>query len=130
MSATCTCGWSRWNSPSTTGKTLPPGPVEAPISRRPVSSPSASSPISWRSLLLEREQPLRAAVEPHPGLGRLDPAPGAVEQLLPEPLLERPDLQAHRRLRDAELLSRLGEAPALDDSAECRELLRVHNDNL
>ena len=39
-------------------------------------------------LLLEREQPLRPAVEPHSGLGRLDPAPGAVEQLHSEPLLE------------------------------------------
>ena len=40
-------------------------------------------------LVLELEQPLRAAVEPKPGLGRLDPPPGAVEQLRPEPLLER-----------------------------------------
>ena len=60
-------------------------------------------------LLLEREQPLRPAIEPHPGLGRLDPPPGAVEELLPEPLLERADLEAHRRLRDAELVGGLGE---------------------
>src|SRR4249919_660171 len=53
-------------------------------------------------LLFEREQPLRAAIEPHPGLGRLNAPPGAIEQLLPEPLLERADLQAHRRLRDPE----------------------------
>ena len=35
-------------------------------------------------LTLEREQPLRASVEPQPGLGRLDAAAGAVEQLRPE----------------------------------------------
>ena len=33
-------------------------------------------------LLLEREQPLRAAVEAEPGLGRLDPPAGAVEEPL------------------------------------------------
>ena len=33
-------------------------------------------------LLLEREQPLRSAVEPETGLGRLDPASRAVEELL------------------------------------------------
>ena len=71
-----------------------------------------------KDLLLEREQPLRAAIEPHPGLGRLDAPPGAVEQLLPEPLLERANLQAHRRLRDAELVGGLREAPPLDDRAK------------
>src|SRR5207244_2822309 len=78
-------------------------------------------------LLLEREQPLRAAIEPHPGLGRLDAPPGTVEQLLPEPLLERSNLQAHRWLRYAELVSRLRETPPLDDGAERGELLRVHD---
>ena len=77
-------------------------------------------------LLLEREQPLRAPVEPVPGLGRLDAAAGAVEQLQPEPLLERPDLQAHRRLRHAELLRRLREAAPLDDRTERCKLARVH----
>ena len=66
-------------------------------------------------LLLEREQPLRAAVEPHARLGRLDAPAGAVEELRPEPLLERPDLEAHRRLGDAEPLGRLREAAPLDD---------------
>ena len=47
-------------------------------------------------LLLEREHPLRAAVEAQPGLGRLDPAAGPVEQLRPEPLLERAHLLARR----------------------------------
>src|SRR5581483_9605827 len=40
-------------------------------------------------LLLEREQALRAPVEAQSGLGRLDPAARAVEQLRAEPLLER-----------------------------------------
>ena len=81
-------------------------------------------------LLLEREQPLRAAIEPQAGLGRLDPAAGAVEQLLPDALLERADLQADRGLRHPELVGRLREAPALDDRAEGGELLRVHKNIL
>jgi hypothetical protein len=81
-------------------------------------------------LLLHREQPLRAAVEPHPGLGRLDAPAGTVEQLLPEPLFERANLKAHGRLRDAELVSGLGETPPLDHRAECGQLLRVHNNSL
>src|SRR5205085_2217460 len=72
-------------------------------------------------LPLEREQLLRAAVEGEPGLGRLHPPAGAVEEALPEPLLERTNLEAHRRLRDAEPLRRLREALPLDDGAEGRE---------
>src|SRR5581483_837855 len=77
-------------------------------------------------LLLERQQPLRAAVEAHPGLRRLDAAAGAVEELRPEPLLERPDLEADRRLRHPEPLRRLREAPALHDRAERGQLTCVH----
>ena len=77
-------------------------------------------------LLLEHEQPLRAAIEAHPGLGRLDPAAGAVEELRPEPLFERLDLQAHRRLGDPQPLGRLREAAPLDDRAERRQLARIH----
>ncbi len=77
-------------------------------------------------LILEREHPLRAAVEPPARLGRLDAAPGAVEELRPEPLLERAHLQRDGRLRHAEALGGLREAPALDDRAERGELTRVH----
>ena len=58
-------------------------------------------------LILEREHPLRAPVQSSARLGRLDPAPRAVEELLAEPLLERADLQADGRLRDPETLRRL-----------------------
>src|SRR5438093_5048607 len=75
----------------------------------------ASEADRGHDLLLEREQSLRAAVEPQARLGRLDPAAGAVEQLRPEALLERPHLQAHRRLRHPEPFCGLGEAPPLDD---------------
>ena len=81
-------------------------------------------------LLLEREQPLRAAVEPQPGLGRLDAPPGAVEQLGPEPLLERPHLQADGGLGDPEPLRGLREAAPLDDGAEGGELTRIHKRSL
>ncbi len=49
---------------------------------------------------------------------------------MPEPLLERADLEAHGRLRDAELLRRLGEAPPLDHGAERRQLPRIHKESL
>ena len=77
-------------------------------------------------LLLERKQPLRAPIEAQPGLGRLDPATGAVEQLRPQTLLERADLQRDGGLGDPEPLSRLREALPLDDGAERRQLPRVH----
>ena len=81
-------------------------------------------------LLLELEQALGAAVEAQPGLGRLHPAAGAVEQLGPEPLLERPHLQGDGRLGDAEPLGRLREAAAFDDRAEGGELSRIHKRSL
>ena len=81
-------------------------------------------------LLLEREHALRAAVEPPSGLGRLDAAPRAVEELCAEPLLERAHLQRHGRLGDAEPVGRLREASALDDRAERGELTRVHKRTL
>jgi len=55
-------------------------------------------------LFLEGEHALRAAVEAKARLGRLDASPGAVEQRLPEALLEGANLEADRGLRDAELL--------------------------
>ncbi len=45
-----------------------------------------------------------------PGLGELDPAPRATEQLDTEELLERGDLPADRALGQGQLLRRLGEA--------------------
>ena len=77
-------------------------------------------------LLLEREDALRAAIEAQAGLGRLDAAARAVEQLRAEPLLERAHLQRHGGLRDAEALGRLREAAPLDDGAERCKLTRVH----
>ena len=81
-------------------------------------------------LLLEREQPLRPAVEPKARLGRLDAATRPVEELLAEALLERADLQTDRGLGHAELVGGLREAAVLDDRAESCELTRVHKNNL
>ena len=81
-------------------------------------------------LLLERKQPLRSAVEPEPGLGRLDPAAGAVEEPLADALLERPNLKADGGLRHPELVRGLREAAALDNRTKGRELLRVHKNTL
>jgi len=81
-------------------------------------------------LLLEGEQPLSAAEEPHPRLGRLDAAPRAVEELRPETLLERLDLKADSGLGDAEALGRLRERAPFDDGAESCELSRVDSESL
>src|ERR671910_759070 len=80
--------------------------------------------------LFEREQPLRTPVEPLSRLGRLDPAPRAIEQPLPEALLERANLEADRRLRYAQLLGRLREAASVDDGAEGRQLAGIHKESL
>jgi hypothetical protein len=69
---------------------------------------------------------LGAPVEALAGLGGLDAAAGAVEQPLSEALLERANLEADGRLRDAELLGRLREAPAVDNRTECGQLASVH----
>src|SRR5262249_23291310 len=68
-----------------------------------------------------------AAVGRQPGLGRLDAPAGTVEELRPEPLLERAHLEADRGLGDPESLGGDGEAAPLDHCAERRELPRVHN---
>ena len=105
---------------------LPPGPVEAPIESSPRERALALGGDLVEQLLLELQHALRAAEQPHPGLGRLDAAAGAVEQLRAEALLERPHLERHGRLRDAEPLGGLREAPPFDDRAERGELARVH----
>src|SRR5207247_11088692 len=81
-------------------------------------------------LPLDREHPLRGPVEPLAGLGRRDAPTRAVEQLGPEPLLERPNLKADRGLRDSKPPRGLGEAPAVDYLAERGALARVHKDIL
>ena len=81
-------------------------------------------------LRLEREEPLRAPVQPAPRLRGLDPSPRAVEELRPQSLLQRPHLQRDRRLGDAELVRRLGERAALDHRAERRQLPRIHKKTL
>ncbi len=77
-------------------------------------------------LLLEREQALRPAVEPDTRLRRLDATTRPVEQLRPEALLERADLERDGRLGDPELVGRLGERAAFDHRAEGAELACVH----
>jgi hypothetical protein len=70
-------------------------------------------------LFLELQNPLCAAVERKACLGGLDASARTVEQPAVEAPLERPNLQADGRLRDAEPLRRLREALQLDDRAEC-----------
>src|SRR5262249_21584292 len=77
-------------------------------------------------VVLELQHSLRAAVEAEPGFRRLDAPARPVEELSSEPLLERPYLEAHRRLRHAEPLGRLRERPPLDNLAEGLQLPRIH----
>ena len=81
-------------------------------------------------LLFHCEEPLRSAIEPETGFGRLDAAPGTVEEPLAHALLERPDLQAHRGLRHPELVGGLREAATFDNRAKGHQLLRVHKRTL
>ena len=126
VSEILTPGCARWNSQRRSGTTIAAGPVEAPELQLAGELALAFARELVEQLLLEREQPLSASVEAQTGLGRLDAAARAVEELRAEPLLERPHLQRDRRLGDAEPLGRLREAAALDDGAERRELARVH----
>ena len=130
LSATCSDGKLDANSQSRRARTTPPGPVEAPISKVPASSPLGLVGELVDDLLLELQQPLRAAVEAEPRLGRLDAAAGAVEQLHPEPPLERAHLQRDGGLGHAEPLRSLRERPALDHRAEGLQLPRVHKQTL
>ena len=128
LSATCSCGCASANWQRSCASTTPPGPVDAPISNAPSSSPVAPCCSSLTISSSSCEQPLRAAVEPKPGLGRLDPPPGAVEELRPEPLLERAHLQADRRLRHPEPLSRLRErrrSTTSQNACNCRVSITV-----
>ena len=81
-------------------------------------------------LRLEREKPLRTAIEAATGLGRLDTAPRAIEELRAEALLERANLKRDSRLRDTEALGRLRERAALDDRAKRGQLARIHKRSL
>ena len=83
-----------------------------------------------KEVLLGRQQPLCRGVEPLARLGRLHAPPRAVEQLPPEPLLERANLEADGRLGDPEPLSGEREALPVDDSAERGQLTRVHKRSL
>src|SRR5438309_2149698 len=91
---------------------------------------TSGSRFSSSSVTVRSAKRWRAAVEATAGLGRLDPASRSIEELQAEALLERADLEAHRRLRDAELLGSLREAAPLDDRAERRELSRIHKQSL
>jgi hypothetical protein len=59
-------------------------------------------------------------------LGEDEPARMAVEQRDAELLLERGDLPRYRRLRQAELLARMGEAAGLGGCVEDLELVPIH----
>jgi hypothetical protein len=83
-------------------------------------------PAPSQQLVLEGQHALGEPVEALTGLCRLDPAARAVEQFRPEPLLERANLEADRRLGDPEALRSVGEALALYYLAEGGELSRVH----
>jgi hypothetical protein len=80
--------------------------------------------------LLQPEEALGAAIDPQAGLGRFHPPPRPVDKTLADALLERTHLEADGRLRDPELLCRLGEAALVHDRAKCRQLARVHKQSL
>jgi hypothetical protein len=73
-----------------------------------------------------RERP--AALEQvAPGLGQRDLVRRAVQQLDPELALEQPDLPAHRRLRDVQLVGGAAEALGARDGNEVPEPAKVEH---
>ena len=125
-SATCSSGCASANSQRSSGTRCAPGPGGGADAEPPGQLAGSLVREVGEQLVLDGEQALGAAVEREPGLGRLDAAPGAVDQLLPDPLLERADLEADRGLGHPEPLGRLGEAAPLDDRAERPKLARIH----
>jgi len=81
-------------------------------------------------VLFELEKAQGAAVQPKAGLRWFHAPPRPVEQLGPEALLERPYLQGHSRLRDAEPLRGVREGLAFDDLAERPQLTSFHKASL
>src|SRR5215470_4673211 len=75
------------------GEHAPPGPGGRADLEPPLELALGLLVEACEQLLLEREQPLGTPIQAEPGLGRLDPAAGPVEEPLAHPLLERPDLQ-------------------------------------
>ena len=69
---------------------------------------------------------VRGAIEQLALLGQDEPARVAMEQRHRELLLQRADLPRHGRLREAELLTRMGEAARLGGGMKNLELVPVH----
>ena len=130
LSAMCSAGCCSANWQRSCERSTPPGPVDAPISKVPSSSPVASSASSPRISSSSASSRCARPVELQPALGRLHTAPGAVEQLRPEPLLQRPHLERDGRLRHPEPLGRERERLALHHLAERLQLTRVHKRSL
>ena len=79
-SETRTPGCARWNSQSSSGTTIARGAGRGADLQLARELALALAGDLVEQLLLEREDPLRAAVEAQAGLGRLHAAPRAVEQ--------------------------------------------------
>ena len=78
-------------------------------------------------LAAEAEDLVRVAVDGAADVGEDHGAPGADEQLLPERLLQLPELAADRGLRDVELLARPRHAAFADHRPEMEEVVMVEH---
>ena len=106
------------------GSPRPPAPPARPRRRpapRPCSVPFGVACIAVTMLSASPaccEHGPRPVVVGEPDLGRADPPRGAGQEPHGQPRLERRDMLGHRRLREAELARRLGEAAVVDDLNE------------
>ena len=130
VSATCTPGWAagtRRARPAARSRRARSthrsrgGPTSSPSASPPSSSSSCSSIASSRCALAEK---------PAAGLGRLDAAAGAVEELQCRAASRASGSAGARPAAYPELLGGLREAPALDDREERGELARIHKGSL
>jgi len=73
---------------------------------------------------------LRLGQQGPPGLGQLDPARLAAEQLYLQFAFQRPDLLAQRRLLDAEPLGRARYVPRFGDRDKVSKMAQLHIENI
>src|SRR5262252_1364784 len=90
--------------------------------RRPAGRPAAQRVLQFAA---EREDLVREPVHGLADLGERDAAPGALEQLLTERVLERVDLLADGRLGQPQLLRSARHAAFARDRPEVAEVMEV-----
>jgi hypothetical protein len=94
------------------------GDLVADTDHQSLRAPARSPRQRLLHLAPEQEDLVGVAIDEAPDVGEREVAPALDEELLPEGALEHPDLRAHGRLREVQLLARLGHASGAGDGPE------------